>query len=261
MSLWTDFRNVITGPFNGGNNLIGDMLTGGAVSNLQAQNQTNAMQMQLADKQMSFQERMSNSAYQRAIADMKAAGLNPALAYEQGGASTPQGAMAQLEAPKPGAIGGGLAETAKSVMSLNADIKNKHSQTNLNDASVTTAKETQRNLKAKTGETKANTENLVEAKKRLKNEVVQTEAEARKALNEANVSDAEQKARLQMAPWSPYFEKIGEALGYTNTAKKIFSIPPAAQRPPGWGENQRLERAGSDGIPLPSKRSPIGIRP
>jgi hypothetical protein len=81
-------------------------LIGGA-----AQNRANA---QMAQNQMNFQDRMRSTQYQTAVADLKAAGLNPMLAYTQGGAGTPQGATAQMGNPL-GEAGNSAREAAMAV--------------------------------------------------------------------------------------------------------------------------------------------------
>jgi hypothetical protein len=70
---------------------------GGSALSFLGGERRNDSQVQAANAQMEFQREMSGSAYQRAVADMKAAGINPMLAAKQGGASTPMGAMPQIQ--------------------------------------------------------------------------------------------------------------------------------------------------------------------
>lgn len=72
------------------------------------QSAANAANARLAHQQMQFQERMSNTSYQRQVKDMMAAGINPMLSAKMGGSSTPSGQTAVMQNTAKAGIEGAM---------------------------------------------------------------------------------------------------------------------------------------------------------
>lgn len=97
----------------------------------QEQNSAEAFNSAEAAKNRDFQREMSNTAWQRAMKDMSAAGLNPMLAVSQGPASSPGGATAQY----PGAVGAQYQQASAAATSAEANMIN--SESNARNAATT----------------------------------------------------------------------------------------------------------------------------
>jgi hypothetical protein len=89
---------------------IGAAAIGGILSN-KGQEDANKENVEIARENRAFQERMSNSAYQRAVEDMKKAGINPMLVTQVGGASSPTGNMPTVQ----NSLGAGVASAQQAM--------------------------------------------------------------------------------------------------------------------------------------------------
>lgn len=181
----------------------------------QKANQANAS---AAQAQMDFQASQTGTSYQRAVEDMRKAGLNPMLAYSQGGAASGTGASYQSGSE----LGAGVASAFQAQMQRQ-QIASMQSVMGVNQADI--------QLKGAYGNTELTKQELNEAsaaesRARADNEIARLpgiSADARSALVKAVVNERTQQAQInhshsaaQLAEWQQKHEGVKHALSSAN---------------------------------------------
>lgn len=185
----------------GGSAIVGGLL---GLHGAHRANQTN---QSISQQQMQFQREMSNTAYQRSMEDMRKAGLNPILAYQQGGASSPAGAgIPAIDQITP------AVSSAMQAARLHADLDNLKEMTNklksdqeVNDAMIKSAHAD--------AMLKSNSARVADTNNKLLN------YELPRASNKANVENSSLGKGLSL--WDRIMESVGAASPFKSSAKAL----------------------------------------
>jgi len=207
----------------------------GGVLGFIGQQQTNQKNWDIADAanrasaaqaqaQMDFQERMRQTQYQTAIEDMKKAGLNPMLAYSQGGAGVPTGAMGSVSTAKmENALGAGVSGYQQ-LASNNADLDLKASQTTATSAQAIKTEADTIQTKAMTLKTAEDTSLSTQQKINLQEQIRKLDEEILNLRATRGLTGAQtQNVKENIAPSAdPYWYR--DLKRVVNSAKDLESV-------------------------------------
>lgn len=176
-----------------------------------------------AGKSRDWQETMSNSAYQRGVADMRKAGINPLLAYSKGGASSPGGATAS------GPSASGSAATSPGPPPVTDAIGNAISSAQHNkrvNAEVSNMVDTNENIKQQNKNLKAEEWRTLNEAARVQKDIALKDAALHAALKEASRADSTKEFHdSKIGRWINIIGEAGRAINpFMSSAKSAKSL-------------------------------------
>jgi hypothetical protein len=214
--------------------MVGSAIGGvGSYMGQQSANQANAA---LSQKQMDFQDRMRSTSYQTAVEDLKKAGLNPMLAYQQGGAGNQVGASAQMQ----NAIGEGVKSTAEH-LSKYQELRNQNvqerlinSQIDVADADAVLKRATAITEAYRPGLTQAQTNNILKQAGLFTAQTHLASAQEAKTKQDFNIKMPEEAmSKTYYGQIRPYVQDamtgIGQALDFLPKKKSSINIYPKSK--------------------------------